>query len=106
MIEIGYISDKGRCRELNEDALLVLPKEGIFVVADGVGGNNSGELASGETVKCVADYMRRNPISAQTDKRDIRRQMVKNNIENMVTYRFLNTNPPKIPKAVDEADDI
>ncbi len=75
MIEIGYISDKGRCRELNEDALLVLPKEGIFVVADGVGGNNSGELASGETVKCVADYMRRNPISAQTDRRDIRRQM-------------------------------
>ena len=55
MIEIGYISDKGRCRELNEDALLVLPKEGIFVVADGVGGNNSGELASGET---DTDYAR------------------------------------------------
>ena len=45
------------------------------MVADGVGGNNSGELASGETVKCVADYMRRNLISAQIDRRDIRRQM-------------------------------
>lgn len=71
MLEIGYASDKGRSRQSNEDALLILSKERFFVVADGVGGNNSGEMASGETVKSVADYVRRNHFSDDMDERDL-----------------------------------
>lgn len=60
MIDAGFKSDKGRVREQNEDACLILPVQQVYVVADGVGGNNSGEYASKMAVSCVADFIREN----------------------------------------------
>ena len=42
----GYRTDTGKKRAHNEDALLLLPEHGLFAVADGVGGQKSGEIAS------------------------------------------------------------
>jgi protein phosphatase len=39
-------TDVGRQREHNEDQFVVLPELGLFVVCDGMGGNNAGEVAS------------------------------------------------------------
>ncbi len=43
-------SDRGRRRQCNEDAFLVLPDHHLFVVADGMGGHNAGEIASQRAV--------------------------------------------------------
>lgn len=40
------ISDVGRIRQRNEDAVAVLPDEGLFIVADGMGGRRAGATAS------------------------------------------------------------
>lgn len=57
MIKIGYGSHRGLKRENNEDAYLVLPEKQVFLVADGVGGNNSGEIASGLAVKFIREFL-------------------------------------------------
>jgi PPM family protein phosphatase len=59
---IGFKSNKGIKRTNNEDACFIMPKEQVYMVADGVGGNNSGELASRTAVTSVADYIKANPL--------------------------------------------
>jgi len=63
----GFKTDVGRKREINEDALLVLPAEGLFAVADGVGGSNSGEIASRRAMKTIEDFLKDNPIAQAAD---------------------------------------
>ena len=46
MIRHAALTDPGKKRSHNEDALLALPEKGVFVVADGVGGRAAGEVAS------------------------------------------------------------
>jgi len=51
-------TDQGLRRKRNEDSLLVLPEANLFVVADGMGGYQGGELASQLAVKTIADAFR------------------------------------------------
>lgn len=46
MYKTTYLTDKGLKRKVNEDALLVADACGLFVVADGMGGHDRGEVAS------------------------------------------------------------
>ena len=57
MLSAGFKTDQGRCRDNNEDSLFVLPNHRMYMVADGVGGNRSGEVASRAAVSYVASYV-------------------------------------------------
>ena len=59
-IEVGSISDRGLSekRPLNEDSYLADVERGIFVVADGVGGAEAGEVASQTAVDVLDDAFR------------------------------------------------
>lgn len=57
MIQIGFKSNRGVVRENNEDACFVIPGNDVYVVADGVGGNNSGEVASRTAVEEIAGFV-------------------------------------------------
>ena len=46
-IDFAEITDTGRVREHNEDAIGSNPDIGLMVLADGMGGYNAGEVASG-----------------------------------------------------------
>lgn len=51
--DAALLTDKGRVRPLNEDALGMDPAAGLFVLADGLGGYNAGEIASAMAVSSV-----------------------------------------------------
>ena len=51
------ISDKGQVRKENEDDFLVMEKHCLFCVADGMGGQEAGKLASRTTLESVAKSM-------------------------------------------------
>lgn len=48
-LQYGGTTDVGRVRDRNEDAFLVAPP--VFVVADGMGGHDGGDVASGIVVE-------------------------------------------------------
>ena len=54
-IDIAEITDTGRVRDHNEDAIGSDPDIGLMVLADGMGGYNAGEVASGIAVQIVTD---------------------------------------------------
>lgn len=53
------VTDVGKRRRSNEDALLVDDALGLYIVADGMGGHAAGEVASQEAVETVHDMVRR-----------------------------------------------
>ena len=63
MISIGFKTDKGLTRQDNEDAVFVLPDRNLYMVADGVGGQSNGELASRTAVGYMAQFAALHPIS-------------------------------------------
>lgn len=56
-IESSGITDVGRRREQNEDSLFYDDGMGLYVVADGMGGHNAGEVASRLVVETIRDYL-------------------------------------------------
>ncbi len=44
------ISDTGMVREQNEDAWATYPEQGLFLLADGMGGHSAGEVAAKEAI--------------------------------------------------------
>ena len=51
-------TDTGRVREHNEDTIAWDADIGLLVLADGMGGYNAGEVASGIAVKTIVDLVR------------------------------------------------
>jgi protein phosphatase len=66
-IESAGISDIGRRREQNEDSLFFDDGLGLYVVADGMGGHNAGEVASKLVVETIRDYIQQNHTDAQVE---------------------------------------
>lgn len=56
MLAAHGVTHTGR-RSTNEDAMLVDPGVGLFVVADGMGGHNAGEVASALAVRAIREFV-------------------------------------------------
>lgn len=56
-IESAGITDIGRKRKGNEDALFLDDALGLYLVADGMGGHRAGEIASQLVVQTISEYI-------------------------------------------------
>jgi len=57
-IESAGITDRGKKRQANEDALFLEDTLGLYMVADGMGGHLAGEVASRLVVETIRDYIK------------------------------------------------
>ena len=62
--QIGFKCNRGVVRKNNEDACFVIPSKDVYIVADGVGGNNSGEIASSTAVEKLANFVKENDLES------------------------------------------
>ena len=65
-LRVVGLSDTGKVRARNEDAIGVDPDIGLLVLADGMGGYNAGEVASGIAVKTIV-----NEVREQVEREDL-----------------------------------
>lgn len=83
-------SDVGKVREMNQDSFYAskpTDEVQIYILADGMGGYNGGEIASKIAVKSVKSYISSNFASIEHERENIM-NLIKNAIEyaNMVVY--------------------
>ncbi|PTY38346.1 hypothetical protein BGP77_16695 [Saccharospirillum sp. MSK14-1] len=62
------LTDRGRVREVNEDAFLDLPQQGLWVVADGMGGHDAGDVASRMIVETLRSTPMEGPLAKRLDR--------------------------------------
>lgn len=97
MIKAYAKSDTGKVREMNQDYYYIstsLDEIQLYILADGMGGYNGGEIASSLAVQTAKNYIENNFKDIEKDKESII-QLVGSSIEyaNMVVYEKSKENP-------------
>ena len=90
MIKAYAKSDVGKVRELNEDSFYIsdsLDEIQLYILADGMGGYNGGEVASKLAIQSAKNYIESNFKQIEKDKDSII-QLVGSSVEyaNMIVY--------------------
>lgn len=83
-------TDIGKARELNEDAYYIPENDKdlkLFILADGMGGYNGGDVASKLAIKTAKNYIETNFISTPKDRESLQ-SLIKSAMQysNMVVY--------------------
>ena len=90
MIKAYAKSDKGKVREMNQDYYYIstsLDEVQLYILADGMGGYNGGEIASSLAVQTAKNYIENNFKDIEKD-RDSIIQLLGSSMEyaNMIVY--------------------
>ena len=87
---IGLVSDVGLKRKLNEDSACYLERQNfkVYVVADGMGGHNAGEVASKMAAEQIVGYVDEN--YSLEDEESLISKAIKSANEEI--YKFSKTN--------------
>jgi PPM family protein phosphatase len=57
IVESAGISDVGRKRQSNEDHIFMDDAQGLYLVADGMGGHQAGNVASALVIQSIRDFL-------------------------------------------------
>ena len=65
------VTDVGRVREHNEDAYHVSGDGNLFVVADGMGGHEAGEVAAAQAIGAIVEYLLPERLTAAAEEGEL-----------------------------------
>lgn len=75
MIKAYAKSDIGKAREINQDSFYITEDQfsniQLFILADGMGGCNAGEIASKLAITCSKSYIENNIKDTPKDKESL-----------------------------------
>jgi protein phosphatase len=71
VVESSGLTDVGKRRKKNEDALFIDDDMGLYIVADGMGGHQAGEVASDLVITTLRDYLKQLGRNHGTENLDI-----------------------------------
>ncbi|MGL5096822.1 MAG: PP2C family protein-serine/threonine phosphatase, partial [Planctomycetia bacterium] len=70
-IHVGKCTSIGNFRDNNEDRFFVDEEHGVFIVADGMGGQAAGEQASQIAVDLIPQHLLRLPANGQVESAQV-----------------------------------
>ncbi len=73
-LRFAGLTDVGRTRDNNEDNFFISDAEPLCIVADGMGGHNSGEVASAFAIRAVRDFYDRTLVDPDIEA-ELRRKL-------------------------------
>ena len=97
-MKFGAASDIGLVREINQDSHYIPenPQMPLFMVADGMGGHNAGEIASVLAINSIKEWMKENSSDLTTEK-NIQKSVVKSiEYANRHIYNYSKKIDPKV----------
>jgi PPM family protein phosphatase len=89
-LQSANLTDPGRVRDHNEDCIEARPEIGLYVLADGMGGYNAGEVASGMATSLIADGLMEEWRPAEVDR--MRREDAKALAERLIREQVARAN--------------
>ena len=72
-MEVESKTDQGKKRDHNEDACGLMPVYRVYMVADGVGGSNAGEIASKSAIQGIARYIQTHAMEGVSNISEVKR---------------------------------
>lgn len=89
---VGILSDIGNTRKINEDAVGFYENDiySIYVIADGMGGHNAGEVASALAIETTLEYVKTEFLQNHENTRDVLINAVKLSNDNI--YKLAKSN--------------
>ncbi|MCH3955377.1 MAG: Stp1/IreP family PP2C-type Ser/Thr phosphatase [Eubacterium sp.] len=72
-MEVASKTDQGMKRDHNEDACGLMPVYRVYMVADGVGGSNAGEIASKAAIQEIARFIQTHEMKGVDTMSEIKR---------------------------------